>query len=100
MVTVTYANPRERIEVIVGLRTLAEFLEKHPDIPAPQCAYLMVFPDGDDDEMRAEIDRIAPLLKTTAALSHGHYRAVQRFASVEYRAVAIPNSGDQEGNVR
>lgn len=100
MVTVTYANPRERAEVTVGLRALAAFLEEHPDPPAPQCAYLMVFPDGDGDEMRAEIDTIAPLLKTTATLSHGHYRAVQRFGSVEYRAVAIPNLGDQEGNVR
>ena len=55
-----YANADERARLIAGFRALADFLQDHPDVPAPRWADVMVFPpDGTDEEMRAEIDQIA-----------------------------------------
>jgi hypothetical protein len=46
--------------------------------------------------MCAEIDAIAARLGVTARLTAGHYLAVRRFGTVEYRAVAIPRSCGSE----
>jgi len=55
-----HANSEDRRRLIAGLRDLAEFLDRHPQVPVPTRAYVMVFPpDGTDAEMFAEIDAIA-----------------------------------------
>ena len=88
-----YANADERARLIAGFRALADFLQDHPDVPAPRWADVMVFPpDATDEEMRAEIDQIAarigaePVDRTAVG---GHYTASRSFGPVEYRAVAI-----------
>lgn len=89
---------RLRNQLITGLLDLAVFLEAHPDIPAPHCADVLVFPaDGTDDEQRAEIDAIAAQIGVDAIESRsGHYSASRDFGPVQYRAVAIPSRNDEK----
>lgn len=91
----TYANPERRRELIRGLRELAALLESCPDIPAPYTLDALVFPpDGPDQEICSEVDRIAVLLGVTVddqTASYGHYVASRSFGqTLHYRAVAIP----------
>lgn len=88
-----YASADERTRLIAGFRALADFLQDHPDVPAPCWADVMVFPPHcTEGEMRAEIDQIAarigaePVDRTAGG---GHYTASRRFGPVEYRAVVI-----------
>ena len=96
-----YANPEERARVIAGLRDLADFLDRNPQVPAPRLIDLFVFPpSGSDAEMFAEIDVIAAQIGATASDADsqaGHYSAVRGFGPVQYRAVAIPNSVRHQG---
>lgn len=98
-----HANSEERARLISGLRDLADFLDKSPEIPAPRRTDLLVFPqDGSDAEMFAEIDAIAGQIGTTASDADspsGYYSAVREFGPVQYRAVAIPHRDrrDQSG---
>lgn len=97
-----YASDDERNHLISGLHALAQFLQDHPDIPAPRWAEILVFPpDGPDDKERAEIDAIASRIGAeTRESSGGHYSCSVSFGPVEYRAVAIPGklgNGKQEG---
>lgn len=88
-----YANASERGDLIKGLRSLAAFLSEHPDVPAPRWADLMVFPDGSDSEMRAEVYVIGTRIGAAtndATASGGHYTTRRSFGPVEYKAVAIP----------
>ena len=39
-----YANYEERAELIAGLRELAVFLDRNPQVPAPRFTDLFVFP--------------------------------------------------------
>lgn len=91
-----YANPEERIQLVAGLRGLAEFLDQNPGVPAPRWTDLLVFPPvGTDAQMFAEIDAIAEQIGTTATDAEspaGHYSAVREFGPVQYRAIAIPQS--------
>jgi hypothetical protein len=91
-----YPNPEQRAGLISGLRALAEFIETHPDVPAPWTADVMLFPPvGSDAERRAEIDDIASRIGTEAHFTDGgHYTASLRFGPVEYRAVAIPHDNE------
>ena len=95
-----YANPEERARVIAGLRDLADFLDRNPQVPAPRFTDLFVFPpSGSDAQMFTEIDAIAALIGTTASDADslaGHYSAIRGFGPVQYRAVAIPNSARHE----
>jgi hypothetical protein len=84
----------DRTTFIAGLRALADFLETNPAVPAPRRAIpIIYFPDrGTDDEMRADIDRIAVLLGTEIDpqfLPYGHYTTGLDFGPVRYEAVAI-----------
>ena len=91
----TYATASERSDLIKGLRALADFLSENPDVPAPRWADLMVFPDGSDSEMRAEVYAIATRIgapTNDATASGGHYTTRRSFGPVEYKAVAIPAS--------
>jgi hypothetical protein len=96
-----YANPEERVRLIAGLRSLAEFLDQNPEVPAPSRADLLVFPPrGSDVEMFAEIDVIAETIGVIASDADspaGHYSAVRDFGPVQYRAVAIPRSAREGG---
>jgi hypothetical protein len=96
-----YANNEQRIRLIAGLRDLADFLDRNPDVPTPCGADLLVFPpDASDAEMFAEIDTIAVLIGSTASDAdspRGHYSAVRSFGPVQYRAVAIPYSARNRG---
>jgi hypothetical protein len=91
-----YADNEERVRLIAGLRDLAEFLDRNPQVPAPRYTDLLVFPpDGTDAEMFAEIDVIAGQIGAAASDADsnvGHYTAVRDFGPVQYRAIAIPHS--------
>jgi hypothetical protein len=93
-----YASDDERDRLIGGLRALAQFLQDHPDIPAPRWISVLVFPpDGPDEVQRAEIDVIASRIGTeTAESARGHYSCSIGFGPVEYRAVAIPADEKKE----
>jgi hypothetical protein len=103
VISVSYANADERGRLIDGLRALADFLQDHPDVPAPRWADVYVFPlRGTDEQMRAEIDQIAARIGAEPAddAGSGHYAAARLFGPVQYRAVAIsknPDNNDGEG---
>jgi hypothetical protein len=89
---VAYASSTQRQALISGLRELADFLERNPEVPVPSYPTVYTFPsNGGWAGMRAEIDAIAARL---GAIAHetgtGHYVAARFFGPVEYRAVAIP----------
>ena len=95
----TYANPAQRQELITGLRSLADFLESNPDVPAPEYTDVLVFPlSASDDGKRREIDVIAWRIGSAAGTfsSYRHYQTSRRFGPVEYRAVAIPADENKE----
>ena len=86
----TYANKPEREQLVIGLRTLADFLDANPSLPVPPIAEMMVFPQRNaDPEMRSEVDRIANILGAVTYDEHGHYQAACSFGPVQYRAIAI-----------
>ncbi len=93
-----HADSTERAALISGLRTLADYLESNPEVPAPAYPAVHTFPAADDwAQMRAEIDATAARLGVNAHFSGGgHYVAVRLFGPVEYRAVAIPHKNDNE----
>jgi hypothetical protein len=96
-----YANSEERAGLSAGLRDLADFLDRNPEVPAPRRIDVLVFPpEGTSAEMFAEIDVIAARIGTKASdvgSPAGHYSAVRGFGPVCYRAVAIPEIADDEG---
>ena len=89
-----YANPKERVALIAGLRGLADFLDRNPQVPVHSYTDLLVFPPvASDAEMFGEVNRIAGLIGVTATDAGspaGHYSAVRDFGPVQYRAIAIP----------
>jgi hypothetical protein len=91
-----YANDKQRVRLIAGLRDLADYLEQNLRVPVPRRADVLVFPaEASDAEMFAEIDTIAEMIGSPASdadIPHGHYSAVRDFGPVQYRAVAIPHS--------
>ena len=89
----TYASLPQRRTLISGLRALADFLERNPDVPAPEYTDVLVFPPpAPDAEKRRQIDVIASRIGsgTETFSSCRHYQTSRRFGPVEYRAVAIP----------
>ena len=93
-----HADSTERSALIGGLRSLADYLESNPEVPAATYPVMHTFPLADDwTQMRAEIDAIAARLGVNAHLTAGgHYVAVRLFGPVQYRAVAIPPKNDNE----
>src|SRR5579872_5749509 len=94
----TFTDPTERAALIDGFRSLADYLESNPEVPASSYPVIYVFPpDGDWAGMCGEIDAIAARLAVTSRkTTGGHYIAVRTFGPVEYRAVAIPPRNDTE----
>lgn len=94
----TYANSTECGTLIRGLRTLADYLKSNPDVPAPRCTDVFIFPpDGTDAERHAEIGVIAAQIGETPVTVCGHYVVSRFFGPVQYRAVAIPRDNDTTG---
>ena len=93
-----HANSEGRERLIAGLRQLADFLARNPDVPVPRHIDVLVFPDrGSNEEMFAEIDVIAQQISAVASDADspaGHYSAGRAFGPVHYRAVAIPHRDD------
>jgi hypothetical protein len=84
-----------RAQIIVGLRTLADYLEGHPELPVPEYgADVIVYTDGTDAQQRAEVDRIADILGVKPVDNtgrDGHYTASKSFGRMTYKAVSIPS---------
>lgn len=79
---------------INGLLNLAIFLETHPDVPVPLASVaIRAFPAaGSDDQMQAEVDRVAALLGIEIDPTHlpyGHYMAGIAFGPIRYEFTAI-----------
>lgn len=96
-----HADSTERAALISGFRSLADYLESNPEVPAPAYPIVHTFPPADDwVQMRTEIDATAARLDVHAHVTGGgHYVAARFFGPVEYRAVAIPpktRSGSEE----
>jgi hypothetical protein len=93
VIHMTYSTPGERSSLIAGLRDLADFLEARPEVPTPRWIDMLVFPPhGTDDEVKAEIKRIAALIDVSVndqTADDGHYTAARKFRPVQYEAVAI-----------
>ncbi|MDF5757631.1 hypothetical protein [Spongiactinospora sp. TRM90649] len=81
-----------RAAIIDGLLDLAALLEANPDLPTPPYIEAHVFPKGTDEEIRAEVDRLAVLLGTTIdadALPYGHYVTALSLGPTAYRVVGV-----------
>jgi hypothetical protein len=88
----TIPIPLHRIRVAAGLRDLASFIERNPDLPIPRNVDISLSVIGDDDKQeRDEIDRIAAILGVPATFPYGlhHYRAAREFGPVTFSALAI-----------
>lgn len=86
-------DPQARAAFVDGLRALADFLAAHGGLPVPQCETDVTFyPDGSDDDKRAEVDRLAASLGVRPACQAGLYRAVRSFGPVTYQAVLLPEA--------
>jgi hypothetical protein len=96
-----YANSERRQRLTAGLRELADFLDANPGVPAPRYADVLVFPPaGSTAEMFAEIDAIAERIGASASADDspaGHYSISVGFGPVQYRAVAIPKTANDNG---
>ncbi|GIH91264.1 hypothetical protein ACFFMN_09710 [Planobispora siamensis] len=82
-----------RNALLKGLIELAACLAATPGLPAPYSVNVHHFIEGDDDELRAEIDDIAALLGTEPDprdREEAHYRVTRAFGPVAYVAVGIP----------
>ncbi|MGW0807980.1 hypothetical protein [Nonomuraea sp. NPDC002799] len=98
MTHLTETNSSIRVQLIEGLRALADFLDTHPDVPTNSwvnVSYSVTAADtsGDDsdDAKRVEVDRVAAILGVTPTQNNrgSHYTALRTFGPVEYRATAI-----------
>lgn len=92
------AGAEGRAALVAGLRALATFLARHPNVPVPESYHtfdLSVFADGaDDDEKRAAVDKTAEALGVTASDNdgRGHYKAVRRFGPVAYESLFVSDA--------
>jgi hypothetical protein len=97
---VAYANPAQRQALISGLRALADFLERNPDVPAPKHTDVLVFPPDDmsDAGQQREVDIIASRIGSGIEITsyRHHYQTSRQFGPVAYLAVAIPSDALKE----
>jgi hypothetical protein len=88
---ITMQNDRDAL--IAGLIALAGLLKAEPELPLPFPVIAHAFPaKGPDDEMRAEVDRVAALLGTEIdpdLTPYGHYKTAIEFGPVRYEFTAI-----------
>ncbi|MFI6496185.1 hypothetical protein [Nonomuraea typhae] len=85
-----------RAEFTNGLRSLADFIDSTPDLPLPDYLDIQNAVLGENDAAeRAEVDRIAALLGTTAVQRYDehHYTALRRFGPrITFSATAITDA--------
>lgn len=79
----------DRADYVAGLRALADFIETCTELPVPSITATSFHPDGDDEQSRAEVDRVAKVLKPSTTAGGDHYSAIRWFGPVEYQAIAI-----------
>jgi hypothetical protein len=95
----TYANSTERAALVSGLRALADFMERNPDVPAPKYTDVYVFPPDDMPERgrRREVDVIASRIGSGIEITSycHHYQTSRLFGPVAYRAVSIPDDASK-----
>jgi hypothetical protein len=93
VILMAYCGPARRSLIVAGLRDLADFLETHPDLPAPYSVDVTAFvPRAADRVMRAEVDRVASLIGSDIDLEqvlYGHYNTGVNFGAVGYRLIGI-----------
>jgi hypothetical protein len=92
-----YANRAERLDLIVGLQALANFLKENEEVPSPRWIDVMVFPmESRNDAARREVERVAALIGSVAQdNTAGQYLASRKFGPIEYRVIAIPASPEE-----
>ncbi|MGW4475849.1 hypothetical protein ACWENQ_39800 [Nonomuraea sp. NPDC004354] len=92
------AERNRRETLISGIRELANFLENHPDIPAPYSLDAIAFPGPNRRYTKqcAEIDRVADATNANVQDRAGHYTAQIEFGHVRYRLVAISDQARAE----
>ena len=74
-------NPDDRAAWIDGLRSLACFLEAHPDVPVPEryhTQYLSVIPHGGEDERRAAASMPCAAISSGSSRTTATARAITR----------------------
>ncbi len=84
----------DRDALIAGLISVAGFLKAHPQVPTSIAPVIIrAFPaNGPDDEMRAEVDKVAAVLGTEIDADHlpyDHYMTGIGFGPVRYEFIAI-----------
>jgi hypothetical protein len=84
----------DRDALIAGLIALAGFLKANPEVPTSVAPVIIRgFPaNGTDEQMCAEVDKVAALLGTEIDpdhLPHGHYMTGIAFGPVTYEFTAI-----------
>ncbi|WP_336216532.1 hypothetical protein [Nonomuraea sp. LPB2021202275-12-8] len=84
----------DRDALIAGLIALAGFLKANPQVPTSVAPVIIrAFPaNGPDNEICAEVDKVAALLGTEIDpdhLPHGHYMTGIAFGPVSYEFTAI-----------
>ncbi|MFI6637539.1 hypothetical protein ACIBI7_52390 [Nonomuraea fuscirosea] len=84
----------DRDALIAGLISAAGFLKAHPQVPTSIAPVIIrAFPaNGPDDEMRAEVDKVAAVLRTEIDADHlpyDHYMTGIGFGPVRYEFIAI-----------
>ncbi|MEV0312299.1 hypothetical protein [Nonomuraea fuscirosea] len=84
----------DRDALIAGLIAVAGFLKAHPQVPTSIAPVIIrAFPvNGPDDEMRAEVDKVAAVLGTEIDADHlpyDHYMTGIGFGPVRYEFIAI-----------
>ncbi|GAB2450879.1 hypothetical protein GCM10027187_18440 [Streptosporangium sandarakinum] len=81
-----------RTDLARGLVSLAVFTLTHRDVPVPSVVTVTHYAKGSDEEIRAEIDRIAALLGVATDpgdADQNHYTTAVNFGPVTYQAVGI-----------
>jgi len=90
MTNITFGS--SRADALLLLTRLVSYYATHEDAAIPDETVLPYYvPIGTDEEMIAEIDRIATALGTTPQWRNGYYMACREFGGgVRYEAIAIP----------
>ncbi|MEV0589312.1 hypothetical protein [Nonomuraea sp. NPDC050310] len=95
-----YSDGSRRREIVEDLRSLADFLESHPELPTPRHVDVMVFPRHEapaDADAVAEVRRIAAQLGVRLNERSGHYTATHMIGHVSYRVISATSPPAQGG---
>jgi hypothetical protein len=83
----------ERAELIAGLRSLADYLDADPSVPAPPYGWkVAVYAEGTDSEQFAQVDLVAEIVgeqPVDRRAVTGHHHVRRSFGPVTYEFTAI-----------